>query len=552
MTHQSMRVFRASAPVRRVQPPISFNASGVTVDVSSHPLASAAVESAARVRVQPVILAGGSGTRLWPLSRQQFPKQLIELMGSESLLEATLRRLDGLDASAGTGHATQFDTAGELIVVCGSEHKLLTAQQIERNGRHARIVLEPCARNTAPALTLAAWAALAAVPDVDPVIVAMPADHAVSDLDAFQRTIATAIEHAAGGALVTLGIVPDKIETGYGYIKAGAALHGSGNSAIEAYALERFVEKPRREIAEQYLASGEYLWNSGIFVCRASVWLAAIEHFQPAIHEACIAAFERGLHQDDFTQLDVAAFEACPSDSIDFAVMERIAHEPGFPGVVVPLAAGWSDVGAWDAVWDMSEKDEDGNVARGRVLFEGSNDSFAHSDGRLVACVGVSGVVVVETADAILVASKDRVQEVKAMVGRLKAAKGAEAHDHRKVQRPWGFYDSIDQGERFQVKRIVVQPGQRLSLQMHHHRAEHWIVVCGTALVTRGEETFLVTENQSTYIPLGTTHRLENPGKTPLEMIEVQSGTYLGEDDIVRFDDQYGRVADKKKRKTDA
>ncbi|AME24883.1 mannose-1-phosphate guanylyltransferase/mannose-6-phosphate isomerase [Caballeronia sordidicola] len=522
------------------------------MDVSSHPLASAAVESAASVRVQPVILAGGSGTRLWPLSRQQFPKQLIELMGSESLLEATLRRLDGLDASGKDDHALQLETADELIVVCGSEHKLLTAQQIERNGRHARIVLEPCARNTAPALTLAAWAAQATVPGVDPVIVAMPADHAVSDPDAFQRTIATAIEHAAGGALVTLGIVPDKIETGYGYIKAGAALKGSITGAIEAHVLERFIEKPRREIAEQYLASGEYLWNSGIFVCRASVWLAAIEHFQPAIHAACIAAFERGLHQDGFTQLDVAAFEACPSDSIDFAVMERIAHEPGFPGVVVPLAAGWSDVGAWDAVWDMSKKDEDGNVARGRVLFEGSHDSFAHSDGRLVACVGVSGVVVVETADAILVASKDRVQEVKAMVGRLKAVKGAEAHDHRKVQRPWGFYDSIDHGERFQVKRIVVQPGQRLSLQMHHHRAEHWIVVCGTALVTRGEETFLVTENQSTYIPLGTTHRLENPGKTPLEMIEVQSGTYLGEDDIVRFDDQYGRVAEKKTRKTNA
>src|SRR5471030_2824529 len=536
-----MRAFHASAPVRRVRPSIRFNASGVTVDVSHYPLTGAAKTGAVSVRVQPVILAGGSGTRLWPLSRQQFPKQLIELMGAESLLEATLRRLDGLDVATHGRDTVHFASNDELIVVCGTEHKLLTAQQIERNGRRARIVLEPCARNTAPALTLAALAAVAAASGDDPVMVTMPADHA-----AFRCTIAKAIEHAASGALVALGVVPDKIETGYGYIKAGATLGTADDGAPQARVLERFVEKPRREIAEQYLASGEYWWNSGIFVCRASVWLAAIEHFQPAIHAACVIAFERGLHQDGFTQLDVDAFEACPSDSIDFAVMERIAHEPAFPGVVVPLAAGWSDVGAWDSVWDMSNKDADGNVARGRVIFEGSADSFAHSDGRLVACVGVTGVVVVETADAILVASKDRVQEVKAMVGRLKAAKGPEAQDHRKVQRPWGFYDSIDHGERFQVKRIVVKPGGRLSLQMHHHSAEHWMVVRGTALVTRGEETFLVSENQSTFIPLGTKHRLENPGKTPLEMIEVQSGTYLGEDDIVRFDDQYGRVTEKK------
>jgi mannose-1-phosphate guanylyltransferase/mannose-6-phosphate isomerase len=515
------------------------------VDVSRPFLDGAAMAGSATIRVQPVILAGGSGTRLWPLSRQQFPKQLIELMGAESLLEATLRRLDGLDGFDAPGDAPRFQTSDEFVVVCGSEHKMLTAQQIERNGRRARIVLEPCARNTAPALTLAALAALANGSGDDPVLVAMPADHAVSDRDAFQCAIASAIEQAAPGALVTLGIVPDRIETGYGYIKAGAPLtraDGADETMPCAHVLDRFVEKPRREMAEQYLASGEYWWNSGIFVCRASVWLAAIEHFQPAIHAACVAAFGNGCHQDGFTQLDIAAFEACPDDSIDYAVMERIAREPGFSGVVIPLEAGWSDVGAWDAVWELSEKDQDGNVARGRALFEGSTGSFAHSDGRLVACVGLSGVVVVETADAILVASKDRVQEVKAIVGRLKAAKDAEAHDHRKVQRPWGFYDSLDRGERFQVKRIVVNPGARLSLQMHHHRAEHWTVVCGTALVTRGEETFLLSENQSTFIPLGTTHRLENPGKTPLEVIEVQSGTYLGEDDIVRFDDKYGRV----------
>jgi mannose-1-phosphate guanylyltransferase/mannose-6-phosphate isomerase len=521
------------------------------VDVSHYPFTGTPKTGAASLRVQPVILAGGSGTRLWPLSRQQFPKQLIGLMGAESLLEATLSRLDGLDRPDGRdvatlGHDTvHFATNEELIVVCGSEHKLLIAQQIERNGRRARIVLEPRARNTAPGLTLAALTAVAAGSGDDPVTVAIPADHAVTDPDAFRRTIAKAIGHAASGALVTLGVVPDKVETGYGYIKAGAALGMADDGAPQARVLERFVEKPRREIAEQYLASGECLWNSGIFVCRASVWLAAIEHFQPAIYAACVSACERGLHQDGYTQLDLDAFEACPSDSIDFAVMERIAQTPKFPGVVVPLTAGWSDVGAWDAVWDLSNKDDDGNVARGRVIFEGSTDSFAHSDGRLVACVGVTGLVVVETADAILVASKDRVQEVKAMVVRLKAAKGAEAHDHRKVQRPWGFYDSMDHGERFQVKRIVVKPGARLSLQMHHHRAEHWIVVRGTAFVTRGTETFLVSENQSTYIPFGTTHRLENPGKTPLEMIEVQSGTYLGEDDIVRFDDQYGRATEK-------
>ena len=321
------------------------------MDVSHHPLTSTPKTGAASVRIQMVILAGGAGTRLWPLSRQQFPKQLIGLMGAESLLEATLCRLDGLDSLDGLDVATHdhgtvhFASADELIVVCGKEHKLLTAQQIERNGRRARIVLEPCARNTAPALTLAALAAVAAGSGDDPVMVAMPADHAVSDLEAFRRTIAKAIEHAASGALVTLGVVPDKIETGYGYIKAGADLGTADDGAPQARVLERFVEKPRREIAEQYLASGEYWWNSGIFVCRASVWLAAIEHFQPAIHAACVIAFELGLHQDGFTQLDVDAFDACPSDSIDCAVMERIGHEPAFPGVVVPLAAGWSEIG---------------------------------------------------------------------------------------------------------------------------------------------------------------------------------------------------------------
>ncbi|CAE6763800.1 mannose-1-phosphate guanylyltransferase/mannose-6-phosphate isomerase [Paraburkholderia aspalathi] len=495
-------------------------------------------EALAYCTVQPVILAGGSGTRLWPLSREQSPKQLISLFGDESLLESTVHRLDRLFAWEPNTHgAPRFERAAP-IVVCGAELRLATVERLERCDGGPRLLLEPSPRNTAPALTLAALAAQADMPDgPDPVLIVMPADHMIADNAAFVAALAQAVFHAAQGAIVTLGVPPERPETGYGYIRTGVPVGRQGARAIDG-----FVEKPDRELAERYVASGEYWWNSGIFIVRASVWLAAIARCCPLIASTCAESFARAsLDGAGALHLDRAAFDACPSDSIDYAVMEHLGSDMRLTGVVVPLVAGWSDVGAWDAVWQLSEKDSDGNVGRGRVVFEGSTDSFAHSDGRLVACVGVTGVVVVETADAVLVAAKERVQEVRAIVGRLKAEHGAEVHEHRKVQRPWGFYDSIDRGERFQVKRIVVQPGGRLSLQMHFHRAEHWVVVRGTARVTRGEESFLLSENQSTYIPLGVTHRLENPGKTPLEIIEVQSGGYLGEDDIVRFDDQYGR-----------
>ncbi|WP_028216739.1 mannose-1-phosphate guanylyltransferase/mannose-6-phosphate isomerase [Paraburkholderia oxyphila] len=519
-------------------------------------LIAAANEPEVALVVQPVVLAGGSGTRLWPLSREHCPKQLIDLLDGESLLEATVRRLDGVYARGGV----QVRKAPPLVV-SSEELRHMTADRLGRTGMAARVVFEPVARNTAPALTVAALAACAAQAvekttekaaqtatakvkapenDSDPILVAMPADHLIADRAAFAAALEDAVTYAARGAIVTLGVPPQRAETGYGYIGAGTTLGASG-----ARTIERFVEKPDADVAARYVASGDYWWNSGIFVVRASVWLAAIARCRPAIAAQCALAFERAcIDADGAVHLDAAALAACPADSIDYAVMESVGADARLAGVVVPLVAGWSDVGAWDAVWQVSEKDASGNVARGRVLFEDSSESFAHSDGRLVACVGVHNVVVVETADAVLVAAKDRVQSVRAIVGKLKAQRGEEAQHHRRVERPWGCYDSVDRGERFQVKRIVVKPGGRLSLQMHHHRAEHWVVVRGTARVTRGDDVFLISENESTYIPLGVKHRLENPGKTPLEIIEVQSGGYLGEDDIVRFDDQYGRAGE--------
>jgi mannose-1-phosphate guanylyltransferase / mannose-6-phosphate isomerase len=501
-------------------------------------LHAATLETDTAIAVQPVVLAGGSGTRLWPLSREHCPKQLIDLLDGESLLEATLRRLDHVFPARLT-RASQPVTKAAPLIVCCEDLRHQTMERLGRCATPARMILEPVARNTAPALTVAALAAQAdAALGVDPVLIVTPADHLFSDCAAFAQALEQAVEHAARGAIVTLGVPPLRPETGYGYIRTGGPAGADGGRLIEG-----FVEKPDRELAERYVSSGAYWWNSGIFVVRASVWLAAIHLCRPEMASACADAFGLGrVDADGALHLEAAALGACPSDSIDYAVMERVGTDLKVPGVVVPLNAGWSDVGAWDAVWQVSEKDAAGNVVRGRVLLENTTDTLAHSDGRLVACVGLSGVVVVETADAVLVAAKDCVQDVKAVVGKLKAMRGTEAHDHRKVQRPWGFYDSVDQGERFQVKRIVVKPGARLSLQMHHHRAEHWVVVRGTARVTRGDETFLLTENQSTYIPLGVTHRLENPGKTQLEIIEVQSGCYLGEDDIVRFEDQYGRT----------
>ncbi|RQS08899.1 mannose-1-phosphate guanylyltransferase/mannose-6-phosphate isomerase [Burkholderia sp. Bp8998] len=480
-----------------------------------------------KFRVAPVVLAGGSGSRLWPMSREQYPKQLIGVLGADSLLQATVQRMTGFSIEEGGVSAP--------IVVCGEEHRFVTAEQLRASGLDARIIVEPTRRDTAPALTLAAAAACA--DGQDAIVVAMPADHAIADTVAFHRAIELAVDHARRGAIATLGVPPTRPDSGFGYIKIGEALGGG------AHRIERFVEKPAAELAAQYVEAGSYWWNSGIFVVRASVWLDTLRALQPDMHAACMTAHVQGTHDGPFFRPHDDAFRQSPSDSIDYAVMERLASDAStVDGVVVPLDAGWSDLGSWDAVWEALDKDADGNVGRGKVVFEGATSSFVHSEGRLVACVGMTNAIVVETADAVLVADRSRVQDVKGLVNRIRAQQAPEADTHRKVRRPWGYYDSIDHGDRFQVKRIVVHPGGRLSLQLHHHRAEHWIVVRGTALVTRGDEQFMLGENQSTFIPLGVTHRLENPGKLPLELIEVQSGSYLGEDDIVRFDDTYGRA----------
>ena len=482
------------------------------------------------MQIQPVVLSGGSGTRLWPLSREKYPKQLLPLIGEDSLLQATVRRTDGI---AGFALAAP-------MVVCNEEYRFVIAEQLRLMERPGTMVLEPTGRNTAPALTLAALAA--AHGGADPVLLVMPADHVITDTDVFRDVVRQGADLATAGAVVTFGITPDTPETGYGYIQAGDTWGTAGNPARR---IARFVEKPDLATAQSYLAQGSYLWNSGIFMMRASVWLAAIGACRPDILAACTGAWDKGSRDGEFVRVAKELFAACPSDSIDYAVMERItgaAASADLPtGVVLPLQAGWSDVGAWDALWQVLPKDDAGNVAQGDVLLHDCNDTLALSDDRLLACVGVRDLVVVATPDAILVAHKNRTQEVKKIVDTLKQHKRTEGQIHRKVFRPWGWYDSVDAGARFQVKRIVVKPGGTLSLQMHHHRAEHWIVVSGTAKVTKGGETFLVSENESTYIPLGTTHRLENPGRVPLEMIEVQSGSYLGEDDIVRFEDVYGR-----------
>ena len=484
--------------------------------------------------IQPVVLSGGSGTRLWPLSREKYPKQLLPLIGDDSLLQATVRRVEGI---AGVELAPP-------MVVCGEEYRFVIAEQLRLLGKPGIIVLEPLGRNTAPALTLAALAAIKN--GADPVLLVMPADHVITNLAAFQSVVSQGAALAATGAVVTFGITPDAPETGYGYIQSGAAYVGaSDGEKSNASLIARFVEKPDLATAQTYLDAGTYLWNSGLFMMRASVWLSAMKACRPDILTACQTAWDLGSTDGEFVRVGKEAFANCPADSIDYAVMERIAagSDSGLlpPGVVIPLSAGWSDVGAWDALWQVLPKDDSGNVVQGDVLLQDCSNTLALSEGRLIACVGVNDLVVIETADAILVAHKDKTQDVKKIVDILKKQGRAEGSVHRKVFRPWGYYDGVDAGERFQVKRIVVKPGGILSLQMHHHRAEHWIVVSGTARITRGEEVFLLSENQSTFIPLGTTHRLENPGRVALEMIEVQSGSYLGEDDIVRFEDVYGR-----------
>ncbi|CAE6830367.1 Alginate biosynthesis protein AlgA [Paraburkholderia nemoris] len=519
--------------------------------------ASAGTAGVHCARIVPVILAGGSGTRLWPVSRENYPKQLIDVVGSDSLLQATARRMDGFPAG--------WNVDVSPIIVCGEEHRFVISEQLLENGVNARLIVEPARRDTAPALTLAASLACAAGDDA--ILIVMPADHSIADVPALQGALERAARYAERGSIATLGVPPTRPDTGFGYIRIGAELPDGGHS------IDGFVEKPAEEIAAQYVAAGTYWWNAGIFVVRARVWLDTLKRLQPEMHAACERAFANGRSEGAYFRPLVDAFLSSPADSIDYAVMERLADVSDVndasdasdasatdetatthatnpqdcsanpSGVVVRLDAGWSDLGSWDAVWAAMDKDANGNAGRGRVTFEGAVSSYAHSEGRLVACVGTTNVVVVETADAVLVVDRSHVQDVKGLVSRIKAQHAPEADAHRKVRRPWGFYDSIDHGERFQVKRIVVTPGAKLSLQLHHHRAEHWVVVRGTALVTRGEEQFLLSENESTYIPLGTRHRLENPGKVPLEIIEIQSGTYLGEDDIVRFNDNYGRCS---------
>jgi mannose-1-phosphate guanylyltransferase/mannose-6-phosphate isomerase len=471
----------------------------------------------------PVILSGGSGTRLWPLSRELYPKQLLPLTGARTMLQETAARFEGV-----TG-------VGAPIVVCNESHRFMVAEQLREMGIAAEaIILEPVGRNTAPAVAVAALVALAQHPESSPVLLVLPADHVIRDVEAFQAAVEQGRAAAEAGQLVTFGIVPDRAETGYGYIR-----RAKGDGPV--FAVAEFVEKPDYATAVRYVQSGEYYWNSGMFMFRASAFLAELKAQAPAILAACESAVAAASHDLDFTRLPAAEFAASPSDSIDYAVMEKTRA-----AVVVPLDAAWSDVGSWAALQDALPQDEWGNVMAGDVIQEGAEGCYLHSTSRLVAAVGLKDHVVVETKDAVLVAPRDKVQDVKALVAQLKAQGRHETSLHREVFRPWGSYDSIDNGERFQVKRLVVKPGASMSLQLHHHRAEHWIVVSGTARITRGEESFLLGENESTFIPMGTKHRIENPGKVTLHIIEVQSGSYLGEDDIVRFEDIYGREGSSK------
>ncbi len=474
-------------------------------------------------QLYPVIMAGGSGSRLWPLSRVLYPKQFLCLKGELTMLQATINRLNGVACES-------------PVVICNEQHRFIVAEQLRQlNKLTENIILEPAGRNTAPAIALAALAARRSSPDRDPLMLVLAADHMIENEAAFRNAVVEAMPFAESGKLVTFGIVPNQPETGYGYIRRGEVC----DPQVDAVAFEvaQFVEKPDLATAEGYVSCGEYYWNSGMFLFRAGRYLDELAKYRPDILQACEQAMA-GCDPDlDFVRVDEKAFLACPDESIDYAVMEKTAD-----AVVVPMDAGWSDVGSWSSLWEISQRSEEGNVHHGDVISHGSENSYVYAESGLVTTVGVKDLVVVQTRDAVLIADRHQVQDVKKVVERIKADGRHEHHIHREVYRPWGKYDSIDAGQRYQVKRITVKPGEGLSLQMHHHRAEHWIVVAGTAQVTIDDKISLLGENESIYIPLGATHCLENPGKIPLELIEVRSGAYLEEDDIVRFQDRYGRV----------
>lgn len=473
----------------------------------------------------PVIMAGGSGSRLWPLSRVLYPKQFLCLKGDLTMLQATVCRLNGVQCES-------------PVVICNEQHRFIVAEQLrELNKLTENIILEPAGRNTAPAIALAALAAQRNSPNADPLMLVLAADHVIQNEEAFREAVRAAMPFAESGKLVTFGIVPDQPETGYGYIRRGEVVNPEQNVDAVAFSVAQFVEKPNLETARAYVNTGEYYWNSGMFLFRAGRYLEELAKYRPDILRACEKAMSVVDPDLDFIRVDEAAFLACPDESVDYAVMEKTAD-----AVVVPMDAGWSDVGSWSSLWEISNRTPEGNVHHGDVISHNTENSYVYAESGLVTTVGVKDLVVVQTKDAVLIADRNHVQDVKKVVEQIKHDGRREHHIHREVYRPWGKYDSIDEGERYQVKRITVKPGEGLSLQMHHHRAEHWIVVAGTAKVTINDEITLLGENESIYIPLGATHCLENPGKIPLDLIEVRSGAYLEEDDVVRFADRYGRV----------